>query len=131
MAEKIYNVELTESQMKVISLYLETTFRLFLGQDWLFTDALAMMNTNLSSGDQKQFDKYIMRRDHAREVMKAVYQIAWGPRGYLDCKTDDMLEVETIIDAIKCALGNNRWSSPTQMGHEPIPKINEIKENKE
>ena len=134
MADKKYVIELTESQMKLVNRYIETTFRLFLGQDWLFTDELAMMNSDLSPNNPKHkelFDSYAIRRVHAREVMKAVYQIAWGPRGYLDCKTDDMLEAETIMDAISYALGINRWNSPTQRGHEPIPKIYEIKENKE
>ena len=128
---KKYRITLTEEQLKHVTNYLETTLRLYMGQDWIFTETLCMMDRDLSPDNPNHrqiFDSYLQRRDHVREVMKTVYQIAWEPHGYLTHKTDDMAEIETVWDSFRYALGNSHWGQPMQMGHEPVPEI-EIKES--
>ena len=128
---KKYRITLTEEQLRLVTNYLETTFRLYMGQDLMFTDTLTMMNRDLSPDNPSHreiFDAYIQRRDHVREVMKAVYQIAWEPHGYLTRKTEDMIEIETVWDSFRHALGNSHWGQPMQMGYEPSPEIEEITE---
>lgn len=128
---KTYKITLTEKQLRITKVYLETIMRLYMGQDGMFADSIAMMTSDMSPDNpnhKKIFDSYIMRRDHVRAIMKSLYQIAFEPYGYLDHKTDEMLELETIWDAMRSALGDSRWNSPMQMGHEPVPEI-EIKES--
>lgn len=128
---KTYNITLTEKQLRITKVYLETIMRLYMGQDWMFTDSITMMNTDMSPDNpnhKKIFDTYILRRDHVRAIMNSIYQIAFEPHGYLDHKTDDILEIETIWDAMRSVLECSRWNSPMQMGHEPVPEI-EIRES--
>ena len=87
---KKYRITLTEEQMGIAEKYIETTMRLFAGQEWMFTDELARLNCDLSpeNPDHKAiFNSYIHRRDHIKEIMKAVFAIAFEPRGYLENKT--------------------------------------------
>ncbi len=128
---KKYRITLTEEQMGIAEKYIETTMRLFAGQEWMFTDELARLNCDLSpeNPDHKAiFNSYIHRRDHIREVMRAAYRIAFEPYGYLEHKTDEMVEAETIWDAIRTARGVNRWGKAYQMGQEPIPEIEVIED---
>lgn len=123
---KKYKITLTEKQIAIVERYVEITMRLFMGQDWMFTDELARLNCDLSpeNPDHKAiFNSYIHRRDHVNEIMKAVFAIAFEPRGYLENKTDEMLEAETIWDAIRTARGASIWGKAYQMGQEPIPGI--------
>lgn len=128
---KKYRITLTEEQMGIAEKYIETTMRLFMGQDWMFTDELAGLNCDLSpeNPDHKAiFISYIHRRDHINEIMKAVFAIAFEPMVYLENKTDEMLEAETIWDAIRTARGANIWGKAYQMGQEPIPGIEVIED---
>lgn len=123
---KKYRITLTEKQMAIVERYVEITMRLFMGQDGMFTDELAGLNCDLSpkNPDHKAiFNSYIHRRDHVNEIMKAVFAIAFEPRGYLENKTDEMVEAETIWDAIRTARGFSIWGKAYQMGQEPIPGI--------
>ena len=129
---KQYKITLTEEQIAIVERYVEITMRLFMGQDWMFTDKLAGLNFDLSPKNPHHkaiFDKYIRNRDHIREIMKAAYRIAFEPYGYLEHKTDEMLEAETIWDAIRTARGVNRWGKAYQIGHEPIPEIEVIEDD--
>lgn len=128
---KKYKITLTEKQMAIIERYVEITMRLFMGQDWVFTDELAALNCDLSPENPNHkaiFNSYIHRRDHINEIMKAVFAIAFEPRGYLEHKSDEMVEAETIWDAIRTARGVNRWGKAYQMGQEPIPEIEVIED---
>lgn len=128
---KQYKITLTEKQIAIVERYVEITMRLFMGQDWMFTDELAGLNCDLSpeNPDHKAiFNSYIHRRDHINEIMKAVFAIAFEPRGYLENKTDEMLEAETVWDAIRTARGASIWGKAYQMGQEPIPEIEVIED---
>ena len=128
---KKYRITLTEKQIAIVERYVEITMRLFMGQEWMFTDELAALNCDLSpeNPDHKAiFDQYIQRRDHIREVMRAAYRIAFEPYGYLENKTDEMVEAETIWNAISTARGVNIWGKAYQMGQEPIPEIEVIED---
>ena len=121
-----YTIELTEEQMRVLQLACEEYFRLRMGQDADFCDFMASMNRDLSKDNpnhRREFDSYIQRRTHLHELMRAFYWIACEPTGYIGPKTDDMLTIEDIWDAIKFARGNSRWGTQMQVGSEPIPKI--------
>lgn len=129
---KKYRITLTEEQMGIAEKYIEITMRLFMGQDWMFVDEVAGLNCDLSpkNPDHKAiFNSYIHRRDHIKEIMKAVFAIAFEPRGYLENKTDEMTEAETIWDAIRTARGASIWGKAYQMGQEPIPGIEVIEDD--
>ena len=123
---KKYTIELTENQVRIIQNALEEYFRLRMGQDTEFCTDIAGLNADLSPDNPHHeliFDRYIQRRDHMEEVMRAFFRIAFEPIGYLKEKTDDMLIAECIWDAIRCVRGLSNWSSPLHTGSEPVPKI--------
>lgn len=129
---KKYRITLTEEQMGIAEKYIETTMRLLAGQEWMFADEVARLNFDLSPENPNHkaiFNSYIHRRDHINEIMKAVFAIAFEPRGYLENKTDEMLEAETIWDAIRTARGASIWGKAYQMGQEPIPGIEVIEDD--
>ena len=124
---KKYTIELTENQVRVIQNALEEYFRLRMGQYTEFCTDMAELNADLSPDNPNHeliFDRYIQRRDHMEEVMRAFFRIAFEPTGYLKEKTDDMLIAECIWDAIRCERGLSRWEQPLHTGSEPVPKIN-------
>ena len=124
---KKYTIELTENQVRVIQNALEEYFRLRMGQYTEFCTDMAELNADLSPDNPNHeliFDRYIQRRDHMQEVMRAFFRIAFEPTGYLKEKTDDMLIAECIWDAIRCVRGLSRWEQPLHTGSEPVPKIN-------
>ena len=124
---KKYTIELTENQVRVIQNALEEYFRLRMGQDTEFCTDIAGLNADLSPDNPHHeliFDRYIQRRDHMEEVMRAFFRIAFEPIGYLKEKTDDMLIAECIWDSIRCVRGLSRWGQPLSTGSEPVPKIN-------
>lgn len=130
---KTYRITLTEEQAIVTQIALEEYFRLRMGQDYDFTSEMARMNVDLSQSNPNHdaiFDRYIQRRDHLHEIMSAVFRVAFEPSGYLQQKTDRMMEAETIWDAIRTARGCNRWEKAMQIGREPIPGI-EVQEDGE
>ena len=124
-----YRITLTEEQMRVTMIALEEYFRLRMGQDDDFCRDMAeidrvLRKEELSKNDwEKQFDQYLHRRAHLRELMKAFFRIAFEPIGYLTEKTDDMMIAECIWDVIRFALGQSRWDRPFAIGKEPVPKI--------
>ena len=129
---KKYTIELTENQVRVIQNSLEEYFRLRMGQDTEFCTDMAELNADLSPDNPHHeliFDRYIQRRDHMEEVMRAFFRIAFEPTGYLKEKTDDMLIAECIWDSIRCVRGLSRWGQPLSIGSEPVPKI-EVSERK-
>ena len=123
---KKYTIELTENQVRVIQDALEEYFRLRMGQYTEFCTDIAGLNADLSPDNPHHeliFDRYIQRRDHMQEVMRAFFKIAFEPTGYLKEKTDDMLIAECIWDSIRCVRGLSRWGKPLPTGLEPVPKI--------
>lgn len=120
-----YTITLTEAQMRVTQNALEEYFRLRMGQDMEFSNEMAMLNAGDISGDEhrEEFDAFIHRRDHLRELMYAFFRIAFEPTGCLMEKTEDMMIAECIWDAIRFARGHSRWNQPFAIGSEPVPKI--------
>lgn len=120
-----YTITLTEEQMRVTQNALEEYFRLRMGQDMEFSNEMAMLNAGDMSGDEhrEEFDAFIHRRDHLRELMYAFFRIAFEPTGCLTEKTEDMMIAECIWDAIRFARGHSRWDQPFAIGSEPVPKI--------
>lgn len=131
MAKK-YRIELTEEQMRVTQNALEEWFRLRLGQDMEFSDGLAFLDYKQPEDEAERdgaFRNRICRRDSIREIMKAVFHIAFSsPYGVPEEKTPDMLISECIWDSIRFARGVSRWGRPYHIGSEPCPKIEVIED---
>ena len=123
---KKYTIELTENQVRVIQNALEEHFRLRMGQDTEFCTDIAGLNADLSPDNPHHeliFDRYIQRRDHMEEVMRAFFRIAFEPTGYLKEKTDDMLIAECIWDSIRCVMELSRLEQQLTTGSETVHKI--------
>lgn len=132
---KKYKVELTEEQMRVVQNALEEWFRLRLSQDMEFSSNLAFLDYKEPEDEAQRelaFQSRLCRRDAIREVMKAVFRIAFQSNGYgvVDEKTPEMLISECLWDSIRYARGLSRWDRPYQIGSEPIPKIEVIDDGK-
>ena len=119
-----YKIELTEEQMRITEKALEEFFRLRMGQDWDFVDDMATINSDCSK--EPAFSRMLQRRDHMRELMKALFSIAFEPRGHLEKKSDEMLAAEDIWEAIRYARGKGRYESPLHVGPEPFPKVEKV-----
>ena len=121
-----YKITLTENQLRVVRVALEEYFRLRMGQDFDFSSDLAAMNVDLSQDNPNHewiFDRYIARRDHMKEVLRAFFRIAFGLHGIPEKKTDDMLIAEDIWDAIRVKQGISRWGRVLNVSGEPVPEI--------
>ncbi len=128
---KQYKITLNEKQLSVIQYALEEYFRLRLGQDADFSDDLAEMEHDLSADNPEHkrfFAEFLVRRNAIREVMRAVFHIAFGVYGVPEEKTKDMLIAEDIWDAIRVTRGISRWDRVLNVSSEPIPKIEEVDE---
>ena len=124
-----YQIELTEEQARIIQISLEEYFRLRMGQERDFCDDMACMGRTFSKDEpahSKAFDAFILRRDHLQELMRAFFQIAFEPTGYLREKTKEMLIAEDIWDSLRFARGQSKWNSVLHVGSEPVPKIAKI-----
>ena len=127
---KRYRLTVNEKQLIGIEMALEEYFRLRMGQDMDFSDAMAQIETDLSHDNpnfQKNFERFLERRDALRAVMKAFFNIAFQ-MGYLRENTEEMLIAEDIWDSIRVARGRSRWGSALNVSGEPLPKIEEIEE---
>ena len=130
MDEKWYQITLNEKQARLLAVACEDFFRLRMGQDADFADDIASMGHDWSNADDKNrdrlFEKYLTARDDIREVMKAVFHIAFGIYGQPKEKTEDMRIIEDIWEAIRFAMGASRWHSPLQVSDEPFPEVTVI-----
>lgn len=133
MAKK-YRIELTEEQMRVTQNALEEWFRLRLGQDMDFSNELAFFDYKPPEDEverDRAFSNRICRRDSIREIMRAVFHIAFSsPYGVPEEKTPDTLISECLWDSIRSARGLSRWGRPCCIGSEPVPKIEVIDDGK-
>jgi len=121
-----YKVSLTEKQMSIIQRALEEWFRLRLGQTFDFADDLSSLGVDLSKDNPNHewlFDMHLANRDWIESVMKGIFYALWPPYGVPKAQTDNMLIAQCIWDAIRCARGISRYSTPMATGSEPVPKI--------
>lgn len=128
---KQYKITLNENQLGIVQYALEEYFRLRMGQTFGLPDDLAGMDHDLSPKNpnhKRIFGEYIVRRDAIRNVMKAVFNIAFDQFGVPREKTSDMLIAEDIWDAIRVKRGISRWDRVLNVSDEPIPKIEEMDE---
>lgn len=126
---KRYMIELTEEQMRVVEHFLEVHMRTLMGQDVMLVEDICEMELDLSSDDPKHkenFDKFLIKRDHIREIMRAVFRIAYGYYGVPEKKSEDGMIAECIWDAIRHARGKGRFDEVLPIGSEPVPKIEVI-----
>lgn len=120
---KTYRITLTEEQMRVTEHALEFYMRTMLGQGYDIAEDLGFYGFNYESHTEDEFYKRIVIRDAIRNVIDAVFKIAYGAFGTPKEKTESLMEVECIWDAIRFARGVSRWGQPFQIGDEPSPKI--------
>lgn len=124
--KETYRLTLTKEQMRIVRKCCEFYFRLMYGQSMDFTNEIAQVNCDMSRDNPHHaevFASFLRRRDHLREIMGAVFRIAFEPNGYLEEKPHDALEAETIWDAIRTAMGDGRFPYAFQAGEEPVPEI--------
>lgn len=125
---KRYILTVSKKQMNIIYRAIEEFFRLRMGQDFDFTNDIALMNTDLSHDNPNHdviFDHMIHRRDDLSEVMKCFFRIAFAPYGYApEKKTQEMLIAEDIWEAIRVNKGMQTY--PLYLSDEPVMKIETI-----
>ena len=124
-----YRIELTESQIRMVSNALEEWFRLRMGQTFDFCNDMAIIQCDLSQENPNHkwiFDMAMQRRDHLTEILKCFFRVAFEPTGYLEKKTDEMLVAEDIWEAIRDARGICKY--PLYLSKEPFPKIEKVEE---
>ena len=119
---------MTEEQMRVTEHALEFYMRTMLGQGYDIAEDLGFYGFNYESHKEDEFYRRIAKRDAIRDVIDAVFKIAYGAYGTPKEKTEQLMIVECIWDAIRFARGVSRWDHPFQIGKEPSPKI-EVKED--
>lgn len=122
-----YLIELTEEQMRVTEKALNMYMRLLMGQDYDFSDEIVEVENDWKQ-NKDLFDRAMMKRDDVRDVMQAVFKIAFGSTGVPNHKTIDMEIAECLWDSIRFARGRSRWDSPFHIGPEPCPKIEKVPE---
>jgi len=128
-----YRMTVSEAQLNLIHEAMEEYFRLRMGQETDFCNDLAEMGRDLSPNNpnhKEAFDRYIIRRNHMQEIMRAFFRIAFEPEGYKE-KTEKMLIAEDIWDVIRVATGRSRWGTHLHTGPEPSMLIEKVGAEKE
>ena len=105
-----YVVRMNERQLRLIMTATEEYGRLRMGQTWDLSDDLAFQHydrkAEQESGEHKEFDRRILRRDACRELLDLAMRAACGGN-YLDHwqKTED---VEVALD-MYCTVRKFLW----------------------
>lgn len=128
-----YRIELTENQFKTVQHALETWERMMIGQFFDYATELAVNGYEYDKNNpnnDKEFDKYITRRNDSQEIMERAYRVACPkPQG----KTEEMRIIEDIWLAMRYQMWNDRKDpkphdtvdsrKPMGASNEPIIKI--------
>ena len=139
MAEKYYNLKVSETQLKEIKDACELRFRIDLLQEDMLAEILARLNGLDLSADnplrEKIFDSYIDRRDHIEAVLKAAFEIAspWALRSINRKRDIHSLRCEDIWQACRKQLYDDyegdklEWDvsgrTPMQVSDLNLPQI--------
>ena len=130
--KRVYRIELTEEQARVVQKGLEMYFRLMLGQSMDFADEICSIDRDLSpdnSDHDKIFKDYIDCRELVRGYMMEVFRYAFkSPYGVPTEQTEDMLIAQDIWDSIRTARGCNHWGKALILSNEPAPKVKVIED---
>lgn len=96
--QAVYQITVTERQLKLINIALEEFFRIGLNQWWDLADRISKIDCTLPPQDDPDrdriFDRRIQRRDAVRIVLEAAGRILW-PHG-LDKQDEDNLLAQDI-----------------------------------
>lgn len=126
MAKKV-TIELTENQARIVLVAVEEWFRLRMGQSSDLANSLAMLGFDYKENDREKFNACMQKRDALDAVIKAMLQIAFPWRGYVNGHEiqPEVHIASDIWSQLRYELNEkNEWSStPFQMGAEPLPKI--------
>lgn len=133
--QAVYQITVTERQLKLINIALEEFFRIGLNQWWDLADRISKIGCALPPQDDpnrdRVFDRRIQRRDAVRVVLEAAGRILW-PHG-LDKQDEDNLLAQDIWQVFRhqlwldkpdrdklgyCVDGNK----PMIQSNEPAPK---------
>lgn len=128
---KAYKITLTEEQMRIIEKCTEFYIRAMMGQESFVAEEIAFDGVDISHDNpnhEKIFDRTLQRRDDLQEVLRAAFAIA-HPFYERKEKSETCQNAQCIWDAVRFARGMSNWSSPFQIGTEPLPKIEVIEED--
>jgi len=98
----MYQLTVTEKQLRMINTALEEYFRVGLNQWGNLADRIASIGVDFSRDNPKHdkiFDDYISKRDDVRVVLEAAGRILW-PYG-LNKQADDNLVAQDIYQVIR------------------------------
>lgn len=135
--DRMYELKLTEQQLKVVKMAMEEYFRVRMGQFQDLSDDLAMMRYDYRSDgniDHDTFDKFIILRDDISEHFQKLNQMMFVKSSVpLPRSTEEMLLAQDIWSTIRHQLwkDSSRKTSewcvdsfpPLQVGTEPLPGI--------
>lgn len=133
--QAVYQITVTERQLKLINTALEEFFRIGLNQWWPLADRISEIGYTLPpQGDPNRdriFDRRIQKRDAVRVVLEAAGRILW-PHG-LDKQDEDNLLAQDIWQVFRHQLWLDRpdrdklgycvdGNKPLIQSNEPAPK---------
>ena len=133
--QAVYQITVTERQLKLINTALEEFFRIGLNQWWDLADRISKIDCALPSQDDPDrdriFDRRIQKRDAVRVVLEAAGRILW-PYG-LDKQDEDNLLAQDIWQVFRHQLWLDRpdrdklgycvdGNKPMIQTNEPAPK---------
>lgn len=133
--QAVYQITVTERQLKIINIALEEFFRIGLNQWWDLADRISNIGCALPPQDDPDrdriFDRRIQKRDTVRVVLEAAGRILW-PHG-LDKQDEDNLLAQDIWQVFRHQLWLDRpdrdklgycvdGNKPMIQSNEPAPK---------
>lgn len=121
--ETSYDLELTESQLKLINKAIEGYFRLHMGQFFDYVTEIAEASEVMDRGDpdfNKKFDSFLARRDSAMETFKMAYAEAHPS---VQTKTPEIQRLIDIWAQIRYQLWKDLPDEQKGMGVDSYPPI--------
>ena len=138
-----YCVEISEEQLRIISVAVDEYMRLRMGQFEPLTEDLVFDGEDKKQLYEKPYDiRVYNERKHCIETMfEAAYKLAYPPFGHRERQHDSWGTCIDLVHAIEHqqwldapenkreAPGTtNRSFDPVPLGHEPFPKIERVDE---
>lgn len=138
-----YCVEISEEQLRIISVAVDEYMRLRMGQFEPLTEDLVFDGEDKKQLYEKPYDIRVYNaRKHCIETMfEAAYKLAYPPFGHRERQHDSWGTCIDLVHAIEHqqwldapenkreAPGTtNRSFDPVPLGHEPFPKIERVDE---
>ena len=138
-----YCVEISEEQLRIISVAVDEYMRLRMGQFEPLTEDLVFDGEDKKQLYEKPSDiRVYNERKHCIEMMfEAAYKLAYPPFGHRERQHDSWGTCIDLVHAIEhqqwldapenkreAPCTTNRSFDPVPLGHEPFPKIERVDE---